>query len=1105
MKKIFLTLMAISIAFSLRAQIMKLGENVIFQDNSIHFNIAHIHQFDERVFFIYNLLQDERFLVTISEETGTFIVHSNGDNSQLRNDFNSYCQNIQQVFAALSKDEASDLFHQYKKQLSSEYMTALLMDIYMKDRTNNLCANAEPFCTDNGLYTFPAGVNSGEGENGPNYDCLSTRPNPAWYYMKISTPGSLTINMYSTPLKDIDFCCWGPFDDPVAPCPNGLTNSVSCSFSPQATENCIIDNAIANKYYILIITNYSDEPCNISFQKTAGTAATDCSIMPPLISYTDPVCVGGTLRLRAEEIPGASYAWSGPGGWTSNQRAPIRNNVTMNMAGTYTCSITIGSQQSESVALDVEIHPMPVANFTYTQVCKGAPTSFTCTSTTNPTGQQITNRTWDFGDGGTGSGTQVTHTYANSGTYTVTLTVQTDEGACSNTKTQQVVVYPDPVANAGPDQTINYGSNAQLSGSGGAGNFTYHWEPANKVNNPNIQNPQTINLTETQVFTLTVSSSTGGCNDTDQVTIAISGSGMTATAEAEDSELCEGESTQLHAYPIGGSSNYTYHWTPAETLDNPNTQHPVATPNTGTTTYTAHISDGITAMDVQVSILCHPNTTSDIHTSICENESYEFFGQQLNEPGNYTHTIESSHGCDSTITLHLSNYPTFETPISEAICQGDAFQFHGAELTQAGYYTHTLESIHGCDSIIKLTLIVNPTINCTINESTCEHGDGYYFNGQWLKEAGTYTYTGETHHGCDSIVTLNLTITDYNTKYYIAETCDQPYTWISNNHTYDETGLYIDTISGSNCDSIVTLQLNVYPTYDYLLSPVTECDSYTWDGRTYTETGIYPYQYNTSSGCDSTVSLDLTIHHSNETFFSVEDACDSYTWQGQDFLYDAQNVEKILHNIYGCDSTVTMQKLDMEYTPTLNPILGDKWVIAGADLQITLYDYFTNTSNSLCEAEYEWSIWKNGEPFSEWTIEPYGEDNRCCKLYVSIWQNDSIELKVKSHNRCGEDEKSIWLHSSFYGIDENSSPIHVEIVPNPNNGNMTIKFENMEGLTSLKVFNMSGIMIDHIDNYIDYKSPNIEYTLKNCSSGIYYFVISNKQTILTKKVILLNN
>ncbi|MBK9462704.1 MAG: hypothetical protein IPN94_25650 [Sphingobacteriales bacterium] len=56
----------------------------------------------------------------------------------------------------------------------------------------NNCQNADPFCTDSGAG-FPASVNNGTAQNGNNYGCLGTQPNPAWYYLQILDPGAIHI------------------------------------------------------------------------------------------------------------------------------------------------------------------------------------------------------------------------------------------------------------------------------------------------------------------------------------------------------------------------------------------------------------------------------------------------------------------------------------------------------------------------------------------------------------------------------------------------------------------------------------------------------------------------------------------------------------------------------------------------------------------------------------------------------------------------------------------------------------------------------------------------------------------------------------------------
>jgi hypothetical protein len=98
---------------------------------------------------------------------------------------------------------------------------------------NDHCETADPFCTGT-LYNFPASVNAGNGQSGPCYSCLLTTPNPAWYYMKVLTPGSIIISMHSEPARDIDFCCWGPFTSQNCCGLLACNKVVDCSYSPSS-------------------------------------------------------------------------------------------------------------------------------------------------------------------------------------------------------------------------------------------------------------------------------------------------------------------------------------------------------------------------------------------------------------------------------------------------------------------------------------------------------------------------------------------------------------------------------------------------------------------------------------------------------------------------------------------------------------------------------------------------------------------------------------------------------------------------------------------------------------------------------------------------------
>ena len=80
------------------------------------------------------------------------------------------------------------------------------------------------------------------------------------------------------------------------------------------------------------------------------------------------------------------------------------------------------------------------------------------------------------------------------------------------------------------------------------------------------------------------------------------------------------------------------------------------------------------------------------------------------------------------------------------------------------------------------------------------------------------------------------------------------------------------------CDSIATLNLTINNS-NTGTSSATACDSYTWDGVTYTTSGTYSNTYTNAAGCDSVHTLNLTINNSNTGTSSVT-ACDSYTWDG---------------------------------------------------------------------------------------------------------------------------------------------------------------------------------------------------------------------------------
>jgi len=183
----------------------------------------------------------------------------------------------------------------------------------------SLCLDADPFCSDS-PETFPASTGAGAAQPGPNYGCLFTQPNPAWYFLQIGQSGNLQITLTPSPLVDIDFILWGPFTDPTSPCVSQLTaaNTVSCSYSAQAVETATIPNGQTGEFYLLMITNFSNQPTDINVTQTGGTGSTDCSILIPCDLEVDAgsggaVCVGEPFQLNGShqnEEGNVTYEWT---------------------------------------------------------------------------------------------------------------------------------------------------------------------------------------------------------------------------------------------------------------------------------------------------------------------------------------------------------------------------------------------------------------------------------------------------------------------------------------------------------------------------------------------------------------------------------------------------------------------------------------------------------------------------------------------------------------------------------------------------------------------------------------------------------------------------
>ena len=294
--------------------------------------------------------------------------------------------------------------------------------------------------------------------------------------------------------------------------------------------------------------------------------------------------------------------------------------------------------------------------------------------------------------------------------------------------------------------------------------------------------------------------------------------------------------------------------------------------------------------------------------ALCFGETCEWHNQTYDKSGVYYDTLSNG-----IATLHLTIYPEVEDVIEYVtICEGESYTWNGYTYTQSGEYTFNTVAANGCDSVVTLHLTINKT---QYVEETVVACDSYTWNGDTYTQSGEYTFTTEAANGCDSIVTLHLTI---NHTQYAEETvtaCDS-YTW--NGDTYTQSGEYTyNTVALNGCDSIVTLHLTINKT-QYAEETVVACDNYTWNGDTYTQSGEYTFSTVAANGCDSVVTLHLTILPDAITATEELTLCPSelpYQWRGQS-LVEAGTYTAAEQYAAGCDSLVITLTLNV-YVQTI--------------------------------------------------------------------------------------------------------------------------------------------------------------------------------------------
>lgn len=476
-------------------------------------------------------------------------------------------------------------------------------------------------------------------------------------------------------------------------------------------------------------------------------------------------------------------------------------------------------------------------------------------------------------------------------------------------------------------------------------------------------------------------------------------------------------------------------------------------------------------------------------------------------------------GCDSLVRYNLVIYNGVPTPITTTVC-GSYTSPSGKVWTTSGTYADTLFGMgtNGCDSTFSINLTVNQSNSGIVNVASCYNYTSP--SGKFWTSPGTYldTLIGGTTLGCDSFMTINLTILQ-STFSQIAVTSCPPYASPSGK-SWLQSGTYLDTLVGANstgCDSIITVDLTALPIDTNHISP-SACLTYTSpSGKVWNSSGQYKDTLfgAGANGCDSLFNIDLTILQNKQGGINVT-TCDSYTTPNGNVLTTSGTYTETLVGAAsnGCDSihiiflninqstfaSVTDTSC-VNYTFASGNTVNSSGIYqdtlfgansVGCDLIIT-YDLTITPVNKAIQqtdtsliaqaspALYQWLDCANG-------FAPIPGETAAVFLPVS---NGFYAVAIEE-NGCAD--TSSCAAFQFVGIDqgEEAKRPNITIFPNPTNGQFTVQFEQAFREVELLIRDATGRVL-----YRDaHGTVNSIESRLDLASGTYFVEIrSEKQTL----------
>ena len=509
---------------------------------------------------------------------------------------------------------------------------------------------------------------------------------------------------------------------------------------------------------------------------------------------------------------------------------------------------------------------------------------------------------------------------------------------------------------------------------------------------------------------------------------------------------------------------------------------------------------------------------------------YMISNAQSEQSGHYALRGEDCNGVrildEIDISISEPTVATFET-------EGCTLAvWHGITFTHSVDTTWTVPGAgqNDCDSIYTVHVTVYPPNDTTLVDPAICVGQSYNFHGTLYDQNGQVAYFDTIdNHGCLKVEKLMLTVDEYQMPPVLhqhecyAQGTTPSWTWDKTGITYheDTTDEIILPDPDGGCDVKHRLDLHFHEEF-YEEEALQVCNSYYWPvtGETYYESQDlvinFPHHFGDIQ-CDSTYVLHLEIigQAFSETTYQ---GCDLFIWDN-DTIMESGSFQHAYPNQDACDSIVTTH-VQLDFTPQLSEIyplewwnsVSPHWVVTATEFQINAYDFSIEEVGHPGACQWDSVNWAFENPEVRWMLEPDSATmpvGMNCRMYVLNRVEDTVWLDATVYNLCAPEGRTTryWFVCSFYGLEADdpstgSGTCGFNIHPNPNNGQMTLSFENLTGRVAVKVYDMKGNMIDNLELFPDTPQYTVAYSLREKASGMFLFVATGREGTVTKKVII---